>query len=57
VVERIDYRSGTLWLRSGRQITRVDVNGRELRSVRRGERVALEGRWTRNGDFEAYRVF
>lgn len=57
VVERVDYRDHTVWLRSGRQVTRVDVNNRDLRSLRRGDRVTLEGRWNRAGDFEAYRVY
>lgn len=57
VVERVDYRDHAIWVRSGRQITRVDVSRRDLRSVRRGDRVSLEGRWTRGGDFEAYRIF
>jgi len=55
-VERVDYRNGTLWLRDGRQVTRVIVNDRDLRSVHRGDRVALEGRWQRDGDFTAYRI-
>ena len=56
VVQDIDYRSGTIWLRSRGQVTRVDMNRRDLRSVRRGDRLALEGRWTRGGDFEAFRI-
>ncbi len=55
-VQRVDYRTGTLWLRDGPQVTRVIVNDRDLRSVRRGDRVALEGRWQRDGDFSAYRI-
>lgn len=57
VVERVDYRDHTIWLRNRGQVTRVDVNRRDLRSVRRGDRISLEGRWTRGGDFEAYRIF
>lgn len=54
-VQRVDYRAGTFWVRDGRTVTRVVANG-NLRSVRRGDRVALEGRWQRDGDFTAYRI-
>jgi hypothetical protein len=58
VVERIDYRSGTIRLRddaSGRTIT-ADVNNRALRNLRRGDRVELTGQWNRGGVFNAERV-
>ena len=58
VVERVDYRSGTIRLRdqaSGRAIT-ADVNSRELRNVRRGDRVELTGQWNRGGIFSADRL-
>ena len=54
VVERVDYRTGTVWLRdasSGRLIT-ADVNGRSLRNLRRGEYVELTGQWIRGGVFD-----
>jgi hypothetical protein len=54
VVDRVDYRSGTIWLRddaSGRVIT-ADVNGRQLRNLRRGEYVELSGQWIRGGVFD-----
>jgi hypothetical protein len=66
VVERVDFRRGTLLLReerSGRRIT-VFMNGRnrnnrrgvDLDDLRRGDRVTLAGDWQRGGVFEAYRV-
>lgn len=58
VVERVDYRNGTLWLQddaSGRLIT-ADVNGRSLRNLRRGEYVELTGQWIRGGVFDVARV-
>ena len=54
VVDRVDYRTGTVWLRdasSGRLIT-ADVNGRSLRNLRRGEFVELTGQWIRGGVFD-----
>jgi len=54
VVDRVDYRTGTVWLRddgSGRLIT-ADVNRRSLRSLRRGEYVELSGQWMRGGIFD-----
>ena len=54
VVERVDNRTGTVWLRdsaSGRLVT-ADVNGRSLRSLRRGEYVELSGQWIRGGVFD-----
>jgi hypothetical protein len=54
VVDRVDYRTGTVWLRddaSGRIIT-ADVNGRSLGSLRRGEYVELTGQWIRGGVFD-----
>jgi hypothetical protein len=58
VVERVDYRSGTIRLRddaSGRTII-ADVNNRALRNLRRGDRVELAGQWNRGGVFNAERV-
>jgi hypothetical protein len=54
VVDRVDYRTGTVWLRdaaSGRLII-ADVNGRSLRNLRRGEYVELTGQWIRGGVFD-----
>ena len=59
VVDRVDYRTGTVWLRdaaSGRIIT-ADVNGRSaIRSLRRGEYVELTGQWIRGGVFDVARI-
>lgn len=58
VVDRVDYRTGTVWLRdsaSGRLIT-ADVNGRSLRNLRRGEYVELTGQWMRGGVFDVARI-
>jgi hypothetical protein len=58
VVDRVDYRTGTIWLRddaSGRVIT-ADVNGRGLRNLRRGEYVELSGQWIRGGVFDVARI-
>jgi hypothetical protein len=54
VVQRVDYRTGTVWLQddaSGRLIA-ADVNGRALRTLRRGEYVELTGQWIRGGVFD-----
>ncbi|MGA8810537.1 MAG: hypothetical protein WB973_21910 [Thermoanaerobaculia bacterium] len=54
VVDRVDYRTGTVWLRdqaSGRLVT-ADVNGRSLRTLRRGEYVELSGQWIGGGVFD-----
>ena len=59
VVDRVDYRTGTIWLRdaaSGRIIT-ADVDGRSaIRSLRRGEYVELSGQWIRGGVFDVARI-
>jgi hypothetical protein len=58
VVDRVDYRTGTVWLRdaaSGRLIA-ADVNGRSLRNLRRGEYVELTGQWIRGGVFDVARI-
>ena len=59
VVERVDYRSGTIWLRdeaSGQLIDaetgrggygRTDVGG-----LQRGDYVELSGHWDRGGSFD-----
>jgi len=54
VVNRVDYRTGTVWLRddaSGRLIT-ADVNGRSLGALRPGEYVELSGQWIGGGVFD-----
>jgi hypothetical protein len=53
VVDRIDYRSRTLWLRSDGRVTRVDMRDRDLREIRRGDRVSLGGQWIGGGNFTA----
>lgn len=63
VVERVDYRDGTLRIReqrSGRIIT-ADLGGsrherNELRNVRRGDFVSLSGQWLRGGVFDVARI-
>lgn len=58
VVDRVDYRTGTVWIRddaSGRIIA-ADVNGRSLRNLRRGEYVELTGQWIRGGVFDVASV-
>jgi len=53
-VNRVDYRTGTVWLRddaSGRLIT-ADVNGRSLGALRPGEYVELSGQWIGGGVFD-----
>jgi len=58
LVERVDYRTGTVWLRdnaSGRMIA-ADVNGRSLRALHRGEYVELSGQWIRGGVFDVARI-
>lgn len=64
VVDRIDRRSGTLWLRAdrGSELIAVDMRGFDrrgridLNDLRRGDYVELSGRWTRGGAFDADRV-
>jgi len=59
VVDRVDYRSGTVWIRddaSGRVIT-ADVASRyQLRDLHRGEYVELTGQWIRGGVFDVARI-
>jgi len=52
-VERIDYRSGTVWVRDFQrgETVRATASRHELRGVRRGDRIQLVGRWDR-GVFE-----
>jgi len=58
VIQQVDYRGGTAWLRdeaTGRPIT-VDLRGNNDRRLRRGDYVELSGRWGRDGIFDAYRI-
>jgi hypothetical protein len=64
-VERVDYRSGTVWVRedrSGRTVA-VDLRSAASRSsrlglddIRRGDEIELTGRWSRGGGFDADRI-
>ena len=65
IVEQVDYRRGTLWLRddrTGRRVSVVMAGGRrerrgvDLNDLRRGDVVTFSGDWHRNGVFEAYSV-
>ena len=65
IVERVDYRRGTLLLRDDRSGRRVSVfmaggnrgrRGVDLNDLRRGDVVTLTGDRHRNGVFEAYRI-
>ena len=64
VVDRIDYRYGTLLLREERtgRVLNVDMRDTARRSridlndLRRGDRVSLNGNWSRNGVFRAYEI-
>jgi hypothetical protein len=65
VVERVDYRRGTLVLRDDRSGRRVRAfmaggnrgrRGVDLNDLRRGDVVTLTGDQHRNGVFEAYRI-
>ena len=57
VVDRIDYRSGTIWLRDDRsgRVIAAETSRRDLRDVRRGDFVELSGQWIR-GSFEVARI-
>ena len=65
VVDRVDYRTGTVWLedsRSGRIIS-VDMRRVDRRSsridfdnLRRGDRVSVSGLWSTDGIFVADRI-
>ena len=57
VVDRVDYRSGTIWLRddaTGREIA-AQTSGGGLRGLRPGEYVELSGQWIR-GSFAIARI-
>lgn len=65
LVERVDFRRGTLLLRDARSGRRIDVvmaagsrnrRGVDLDDVRRGDRISLSGDWRRGNVFEAYNI-
>jgi hypothetical protein len=64
VVDRIDYRYGTLVLRDDRSGQFISVDMRDtarrsridLNDLRRGDRVSLNGNWSRGGVFRAYEI-
>lgn len=63
VVDRIDARNDTLWIRNARTRELVAVELREsrgrrneLRNLRRGDYVEVSGEWRRGGVFEAHRI-
>ncbi len=54
VVDSVDYRTGTVWLRdeaSGREIRAAVGGGYALEGLHRGELVELTGQWAGNGVF------
>jgi hypothetical protein len=59
VIDRVDYRTGTVWLQdqaSGCEI-RADVgSGYALRGLHRGEFVELTGQWIGGGVFDVARI-
>jgi len=58
VIQEVDYRGGTAWVRdeaTGRPIT-VDLRRNDDRRLRRGDYVELSGQWGRDGIFDAYRI-
>jgi hypothetical protein len=63
VVDRVDFRRGTAWLRDDRSGRLVEVNLRRERQgrldigdLRRGDFVELSGSWARGGLFVADRI-
>jgi len=64
IVDRVDVRSDTVWLRDDRSGKLIAVEmrgsgrgrGNDLRDLRRGDYVELSGQWLRGGVFEAYRI-
>jgi hypothetical protein len=57
VVDRVDYRSGTIWLQddaTGREIA-AQTSGRSLGGLRPGDYVELSGQWIR-GTFAVARI-
>lgn len=63
VVDRVDFRSATVWVRdnASRRIVEVDMRGERrgrinINDLRRGDRVDITGDWTRSGLFIANRI-
>ncbi|HKO57537.1 MAG TPA: hypothetical protein VJ276_16815 [Thermoanaerobaculia bacterium] len=63
VVNRVDFRRSTVWLREDRtgRLIEVDLRGErrgrlDIRDLRRGDRVELSGDWLRGGVFAANRI-
>lgn len=63
VVDRVDFRRGTVNLRSDRGYITVDMRSLSRRDsrlgiddLRRGDRVTLSGNWVRGGLFDARRI-
>jgi hypothetical protein len=63
VIDRIDARNDTVWIRNARtrELVAVELresrgNRNELRNLRRGDYVEVSGQWQRGGVFEAYRI-
>jgi hypothetical protein len=63
VVDRVNFRRSTLWLRESRtgRVIEVDTRGErrgrlDIRDLRRGDRVELTGDWLRGGLFAANRI-
>jgi hypothetical protein len=63
VVDRVDFRRGTVNLRSDRGYITVDMRSLNRRNsrlgiddLRRGDRVTLSGNWIRGGLFDARRI-
>ena len=65
IVERVDFRRGTMLVRDARSGRRIEVlmaggsrnrRGVDLTDVRRGDRITLSGDWRRGNVFEAYNI-
>jgi hypothetical protein len=59
VVDRVDYRTGTVWLQddaSGAEIRAAVGNGYALNGLRQGEFVELTGQWLGGGVFNVARI-
>jgi len=59
VIDRVDYRTGTVWLqddRSGAEIRAAVGSRYALRDLHRGEFVELTGQWIGGGVFDVARI-
>jgi hypothetical protein len=59
VVDRVDYRTGTVWLQddsTGAEIRAAVGNGYALNGLRQGEFVELTGQWLGGGVFNVARI-